>query len=172
MRWTTTVGLLAGLLAISGCVYGYRSVAVSGRYSTSSRPHGSYFCYDCHGYRYFDPYYDWCAEYGFRYRWSQHPQTLALYRERYVRIREVHPEYGRYRYKPGYRSSDRYRQDRDYEVWRDEDSRERSSKRSFERSRRRDRSESNPPRERDTSGKKQRKGDDRKSSSRRGGDLI
>jgi len=169
MRWTTSVGLIAGLLVLSGCVYGYRSVSVGGRYSTASRPSGSYFCYDCHGYRYFDPYYDWCANYGFRYRWAQHPQTLALYRERYVRIREVHPEYGRYRYRTGYRGSTRYREGRDYEAWRSEGARERSIERS---SRRRDGSESTPPRERGKSGKKQRKDGDRKSSPGRGGDMT
>jgi len=160
MRWTTSVGVVSVLLAISGCAVGYRSMTGSGRYSTASRPHGSYFCYDCHGYRYFDPYYDWCAGYGFRYPWNQHPQTLAVYRERYVRIREVHPEYGRYRYKPGYRSSGRYKEARNYEVWRAQDSRERSSEGS---TRRRDRSISDPPREQSKPGEKQPAGGDRKS---------
>jgi len=86
-------------------------------YSASSRPDNSYFCDDCHGYRYFDPYYDWCANHGFRYAWAAHPKVLGLYRERYVTIREHHPEYGRYRYQPGYRSSPRYREARDYEDW-------------------------------------------------------
>ena len=168
MRWTTSVGVVFVLLAISGCVYGYRSANISGRYSTASRPHGSYFCYDCHGYRYFDPYYDWCAGYGFRYRWNQYPKTLAVYRERYVRIREAHPEYGRYRYKPGYRNSGRYKEARDYEVWRDQDSRERSSERS---TRRRDRS-TDSPRDDGKPGEKQPVGGDRKSSPGRGGVSI
>ncbi len=118
MRWTRWMGIAAGLLTLAGCGYGYRMVAVQARYSTASRPHASYFCYDCHGYRYFDPYYDYCAGYGFRYRWSVHPQAVALYRDRYVRIKESHPDYGRYRYREGYRAAPRYRDPRDYEAWR------------------------------------------------------
>ena len=166
MRWTMAVGLGVGLVALSGCYYGYRSLGYSGRYSTSSRPHASYFCYDCHGYRYFDPYYDWCASYGFRYRWAQYPQVTSLYRERYVRIREAHPEYGRYRYRPEYRTSTRYREARDYENWRHEDSRGRSLGRSTHK---RDRSESNAPKDRGEPKKKQRKDGDRKSPAWRGG---
>lgn len=112
------MGLAAGLLGLSGCYYGYQAAYFGSPYSTASRPHASYFCYDCHGYRYFDPYYDWCASYGFRYAWTAHPQVVHLYRERYVRIRVQHPEYGRYRYQPGYRSSTRYREERDYDDWR------------------------------------------------------
>ena len=115
MRWTSWIGLAAGLLAASGCAVGYRQVVYGAPYSIASRPHASYFCYDCHGYRYFDPYYDWCANYGYRYVWAAHPQVVRLYRERYVRIREQHPEYGRYRYPPGYRSSPRYRDERLYD---------------------------------------------------------
>jgi hypothetical protein len=89
-----------------------------GRYSVASRPHASYYCYDCHGYRFFDPYYDWCTYYGFRYRWEAHPRVTQIYRERYVRIRESHPEYGRYQYRGDYRASLRYREARDYERWR------------------------------------------------------
>ncbi len=117
MRWTAAAGLLAALFGLSSCVYGYRTV-FGARYSTGSRPDASYYCYDCHGYRFFDPYYDWCAHYGFRYRWTDHPGVVTLYRARYVRIRETHPEYGRYRYRPGYRASTRYREERDYEAWR------------------------------------------------------
>ncbi|TMQ65301.1 MAG: hypothetical protein E6K78_07755 [Candidatus Eisenbacteria bacterium] len=116
MRWTTAVAagaLVAGLL---GCAAGYRSVFLG--YSVASRPHPSYFCYDCHGYRFFDPYYDWCVAYGFRYRWADYPGAVALYRERYVRIKESHPDYGRYRYRPGYRVQPRYLEGRDYESWR------------------------------------------------------
>src|SRR3990172_2540103 len=118
MRWTRAMGIAAGLLTLAGCGYGYRMVAVQARYSTASRPHASYFCYDCHGYRYFDPYYDYCANYGFRYRWSEHPQARVIYRDRYVRIKETHPDYGRYRYREGYRAGSRYREPRDYELWR------------------------------------------------------
>jgi hypothetical protein len=118
MRWTRATAVTAGLLALAGCGYGYRMIAVQARYSTDSRPHPSYFCYDCHGYRYFDPYYDYCVSYGFRYRWADHPQARVIYRDRYVRIKETHPEYGRYRYREGYRAATRYREPRDYERWR------------------------------------------------------
>jgi len=117
VRWTSWAGVAAGLLGLSGCYYGYQEAYQGSRYSVASRPHSTYFCYDCHGYRFFDPYYDWCAGYGFRYAWSTHPQAVRLYRERYVRIREQHPEYGRYRYTPGYRSLPRYRDERDYDRW-------------------------------------------------------
>jgi hypothetical protein len=119
MRGTRFVGAAAGLLLLSGCVYGYQSVAAREDYSPSGRPEASYYCYDCHGYRYFDPYYDWCVNYGFLYRWTEHPRARALYRSRYVRIKESHPDYGRYRYRDGYRSEERYRQSVDYERWRD-----------------------------------------------------
>ena len=95
MRWTGGVGLAVGALALSGCVYGYRTVSFGGRYSMDSRPDGSYYCYDCHGYRFFDPYYDYCSYYGFRYGWDEHPGAATVYRQRYVRIRQAHPEYGR-----------------------------------------------------------------------------
>ena len=114
MRWTAWVALLGSAMVLGGCFYGYGSM-VSASYSRSSRPHPSYYCYDCHGYRYFDPYYDYCVANGFRYRWSEHPQAVTLYRERYVRIRENHPDYGGYRYSPDYRSTSRYREDKRYE---------------------------------------------------------
>ena len=117
MRWSRWVVLAAAVFGGSGCYYGYSQVWFGSPYSMASRPHASYFCYDCHGYRYFDPYYDWCTSYGFRYAWSAHPQVVRIYRERYVRIREQHPEYGRYRYRPGSRSSPRYREERDYDRW-------------------------------------------------------
>lgn len=118
MRWTGWIAIVTGLLALAGCGYGYRMIGVQARYSTASRPDPSYFCYDCHGYRYFDPYYDYCSSRGFRYRWSDHPRSMVVYRDRYVRIKEAHPDYGRYRYKPGYRSAERYREPEDYESWR------------------------------------------------------
>jgi len=120
MRWTGWIAIAGGLLALVGCGYGYRTIVVQARYSTASRPDASYFCYDCHGYRYFDPYYDYCDGQGFRYRWADHPRAMIVYRDRYVRIREAHPDYGRYRYRSGYRSAERYRDPRDYESWRRE----------------------------------------------------
>ena len=35
-----------------------------------------------------------------------------------MRIKESHPDYGRYRYREGYRASERYREPQDYERWR------------------------------------------------------
>ena len=118
MRWTGWTAVGAGLLALAGCGYGYRAIGVQARYSTASRPDPSYFCYDCHGYRYFDPYYDYCDSRGFRYRWAAHPRSMIVYRERYVRIKEAHPDYGRYRYRKDYRSGETYREPPDYEAWR------------------------------------------------------
>ena len=120
MRWTGWIGIAAALLALAGCGYGYRAIVGQARYSTASRPDASYFCYDCHGYRYFDPYYDYCDGQGFRYRWADHPRSMVIYRARYVRIKEAHPDYGRHRYRPGYKSAERYRDPRDYESWRRE----------------------------------------------------
>lgn len=119
MAWTGWIAFAAVCVALAGCGYGYRMVVVQPRYSVAARPEGSYFCYDCHGYRYFDPYYDYCAGRGFRYAWAEHPATIALYRERYVRIKEEHPDYGRYQYRSGYRSESSYRDPRDYEPGRE-----------------------------------------------------
>ncbi|MBI1795812.1 MAG: hypothetical protein HYR74_02050 [Candidatus Eisenbacteria bacterium] len=119
MRWTGWAGVAAGLLGLAGCGYGYRFVALDARYAPEARPHASYFCYDCHGYRYFDPYYDYCAARGYRYEWSRHPEAVVVYRERYVGIRESHPDYGRYRYRNGYRATGGYRKPRSYEAERD-----------------------------------------------------
>jgi hypothetical protein len=158
MRWT---GIAAALLALAGCGYGYRMAAVSGRYSAGTRPDASYFCYDCHGYRYFDPYYDYCESYGFRYRWSSHPGVVGIYRTRYVRIKESHPDYGRYRYREGYRATPRYREPRDYEAWRG-GTREKPApgvsqdRKSGEREKQKEKLRDNPGR------KKDRKGDERK----------
>jgi hypothetical protein len=117
MRWTWLVGVAAGVLALSGCVYVYESAGMRPRYGYYDRPEPSYYCYDCHGYRYFDPYYDWCVRHGFRYAWVDHPQVIEVYRARYVRIKEQHPDYGRYRYRAGYREEPRYREPLDYDRW-------------------------------------------------------
>jgi hypothetical protein len=117
--WTRRVAAAAVLLALAGCSVGIRYAAVGAHDAAGARPHPSYYCYDCHGYRYFDPYYDWCAGYGFRYRWNRHPEVTGLYRARYLEIRETHPEYGRYRYRAGYRENRRYRQPPSYEGWKE-----------------------------------------------------
>ena len=120
MRWTRWAGLTGGLAIVAGCGFGFRTAPVTSHYSSQTRPEGSYFCYDCHGYRYFDPYYDYCNGYGFRYHWSRHPEAMAIYRERYVRIKESHPDYGSYRYREGYQTNPQYQEPRDYESWRTE----------------------------------------------------
>jgi hypothetical protein len=120
VHWTRWASLSAGMLGLAGCGYGYQMVSAQPRYSAASRPAGSYFCYDCHGYRYFDPYYDYCVARGYRYDWNRNPEAMAAYRERYVGIRENHPDYGRYRYREGYRASARYKDGGDYEAARGE----------------------------------------------------
>ena len=157
MRWTRWAGVSAGLLALSGCGYGYRMVAVQARYSTDSRPDASYFCYDCHGFRYFDPYYDYCVRYGFQYRWARHPQVVTIYRDRYVGIKESHPDYGRYRYRDGYRAEPRYHEPKDYEAWRSaEREKPRSSMTPGRKQKDREKDRDEPSRRKD------RKGDERK----------
>jgi len=119
VRWTQAAGAAAVLATLSGCAVLIETrYPVVERYDVAARPAQSYYCYDCHGYRYFDPYYDWCAARGFRYEWSRHPEAVAAYRERYVRIKEQNPSYGRYRYSAGYRGARRYQEPRDYEAWR------------------------------------------------------
>ncbi|KPJ59257.1 MAG: hypothetical protein AMJ46_11840 [Latescibacteria bacterium DG_63] len=81
------------------------------------RPHPKYFCYDCHGYRYFDPYYDYCAHFGFRMRWDRY-SSLRSYHRRYLpRIRRITPHFGEYKYKPGYRKDAQYKSPVDYNRW-------------------------------------------------------
>ena len=116
---TRRVAAAAVLFALAGCTAGIRYAAVDAHDAVLARPHPSYYCYDCHANRYFDPYYDCCAGYGFRYRWSGHPEVTRLYRARYLEIRERHPEYGRYRYRAGYRENRRYRHPPSYEGWKE-----------------------------------------------------
>jgi hypothetical protein len=119
VRWTQAAGAIAALALLPGCALwiGTR-YPVSAGYAHQGRPAPSYYCYDCHGYRYLDPYYDWCMAYGFRYDWNQHPEAVRVYRERYVRIKESNPSFGRYRYPADYRAQRRYREPRDYDSWR------------------------------------------------------
>jgi hypothetical protein len=119
VRWTQVTGVAVLFAVLPGCAIwvGSRSPAVSS-YASSERPSESYYCYDCHGNRYLDPYYDWCVGYGFRYAWDRHPETVRVYRERYVRIKEQNPSYGRYRYRAAYREQRRYREPQDYDSWR------------------------------------------------------
>jgi hypothetical protein len=107
------------LALLPGCAVWVESRYPARRaYDVDGRPVSSYYCYDCHGYRYFDPYYDWCVSYGFRYTWDRHPEAVAAYRAHYVRIKEQNPSYGRYRYRVDYRGARRYREPPDYDSWR------------------------------------------------------
>ena len=118
MRRTRWAGLAAMLCALSGCVYGAYQLGSTPRYATASRPDPSYFCYDCHGERYFDPYYDWCTRYDFHYDWGRRPRVVALYRSRYLRLKEADRRIGRYNYPEDHRVERRYREPRDYDSWR------------------------------------------------------
>ena len=119
MRWTQAAGAAVLLAMLPGCAAWVASrYPAAATYSSAGRPVSSYYCYDCHGYRYLDPYYDWCAGYGFRYAWGDHPEAVRVYRERYVRIKQQNPSYGRYRYPAEYRGQRRYREPPDYDSWR------------------------------------------------------
>jgi hypothetical protein len=119
MRWTQIAGAAAVLVALPGCAVWLESrTPVPASYAVGARPVPSYYCYDCHGDRYLDPYYDWCAGHGFRYAWDRHPEAIRVYRERYVRIKEQNPSYGRYRYPAEYRGQRRYQEPTDYDSWR------------------------------------------------------
>ena len=113
VRW---VAAAIVLLALSGCVYALRGAGVQ-RYAWEWT---GYWCDvgNLSEYRYVDPYYDWCAGYGFRYDWGRHPRVITLYRERYLALRREHREFGRYTYPRDYRRLRRYREPLDYEAWR------------------------------------------------------
>ncbi len=119
MTRTRSLALLFALALLPGCAAWIESRGPAGpAYDVAGRPTSTYYCYDCHGYRYFDPYYDWCVGYGFRYAWDRHPETVGAYRQRYLRIKEQNPSYGRYRYRGDYRAARRYREPLDYDAWR------------------------------------------------------
>jgi len=119
VRWTQAAGAALLLAVLPGCAaWVMTSYPGAMAYSSAGRPVPSYYCYDCHGYRYLDPYYDWCAGYGFRYAWNDHPEAIRVYRDRYVRIKAKNPSFGRYRYPTEYRGQRRYRVPRDYDSWR------------------------------------------------------
>jgi hypothetical protein len=119
VRWTQVAVALAALALLPGCAVWVGSrYPGTASYAAAGRPVPSYYCYDCHGYRYLDPYYDWCAGYGFRYAWDRHPEAVRVYRERYVRIKAQNPSFGRYRYPTEYRGQRRYREPQDYDSWR------------------------------------------------------
>jgi len=111
------IGWLAVLALVSGCTYASTALRPEPRFYAAGRPDPSYYCYDCHGYRYFDPYYDWCPNYGFAFSWQRHPQLTRIYRERYVALKVRDRQLGRWRYPDGYRASRRFREPRDYDTW-------------------------------------------------------
>ena len=68
-------------------------IAVAGPgHPATGRPHPSDYCYDCHGYRYFDADYDWCVGDGFDDGRGRHPEVTTLERARCLGIRESDPE--------------------------------------------------------------------------------
>jgi len=111
------VQVLAALVLVAGCAYAVRSSSPTAAYWSANRPVAGYYCYDCHGYRYFDPYYDWCPNYGFVYHWERSPQAVQIYRERYVALKSTDRRLGRLRYPEGYRATRRYREPASYDVW-------------------------------------------------------
>jgi hypothetical protein len=81
-----------------------------------ARPHSSYYCYDCHGYTYFDPYYDYCMNFGFRIDWGHQAPLWRYYTRHHDTIawKMGHPQY---RYKYDYREGPRYKRSMNYEQW-------------------------------------------------------
>jgi hypothetical protein len=116
---------VAAVLFPGGCVaYAHATLSIvvdtegyRGHHGYYARPHPQYYCYDCHGYSYFDPYYDYCVYYGFRFRWDSYPSMRRYYREHYPVIVKRTPHYGEYEYKPDYRRDSRYGKPPDYETW-------------------------------------------------------
>ncbi len=82
-----------------------------------ARPYSGYFCYDCHGYTYFDPYYDYCMHFGFRIDWGHRTPLWRYYNRHHdtIVMRMGHPTY---RYKYDYREGPRYKGPVRYEQWR------------------------------------------------------
>jgi len=116
---------VAALPFVGGCVaYVHTTLPIvidtegyHGHRGYYARPHPQYYCYDCHGYAYFDPYYDYCIHYGFRFRWDSYPSLRRYYREHYPVIVKKTPHYGEYKYKPDYRRNRSYQKPPDYETW-------------------------------------------------------
>jgi len=87
-----------------------------------ARPHSSYYCYDCHGYTYFDPYYDYCVNFGFRVDWGHHTPLWRYYNRHHDTI-VMKMGYPAYRYKYDYREGPRYKRSVNYEQWKKTDGR-------------------------------------------------
>jgi hypothetical protein len=117
--------VVAAVPLVSGCIAHVHTrfpVVFHARYH-NYRPHPRYYCYDCHGYRYFDPYYDFCDHFGFRFRWDRYSSLRDYHRRHYRRIRRVTPHFGEYKYKPDYRRHPMYKRPLDYEKWKRTDGR-------------------------------------------------
>lgn len=115
---------VVGLPVLGGCIaYVHSSFPIvigSGGYGYHDyygNPHPQYYCYECHGYRYFDPYYDYCVYYGFRFNWNTHPSLRRYYRERHDVIVRDTPNFGDYKYKSNYRQEPNYTRPPDYQSW-------------------------------------------------------
>ena len=111
-RGTRAAAVLAGLvgvgLAAAGCA-GFYAESVRVAYLDGGRPHPAYYCADCHGVAYFDPYYDVCLEYGYFFDWRYQPDVRRVWRRDYVAIRRAYPNVGRFHYRPRYREEVRAR---------------------------------------------------------------
>jgi hypothetical protein len=122
---------VAALPAIVGCVayvHGGFPIVIGSRHPYyydhyyHARPHSSYFCYDCHGYTYFDPYYDYCVNFGFRIDWRHHTPLWRYYSRHHDRI-VIKRGFPQYRYKYDYREGPRYKGPVNFEQWRKTDGR-------------------------------------------------
>ena len=110
--------LLGVVLSTSlGCMAIIHHRHYTPRYNAHARPFPKYYCYDCHGYDYFEPYYDFCVHYGFVFRWDQCRSCRSYYERHYVKIRKAHPRKRVYKYKRDYTRDRRYREPADYDVW-------------------------------------------------------
>jgi hypothetical protein len=116
---------IAAVPILGGCIaYVHTSLPIvigtedyHGYHGYYGRPHSQYYCYDCHGYTYFDPYYDYCVHYGFRFSWSSYPSLRRYHREHYPLIVKNTPHFGEYKYKADYRRNPKYERPPDYQTW-------------------------------------------------------
>ena len=118
---------VVALPALVGCVayvQGAFPIVIGSPHSYyhNARPHSSYYCYDCHGYTYFDPYYDYCANFGFRIDWGRQTPLWRYYTRHYDTI-VTRTGYPQYRYKYDYREGPRYKRSVNYERWKQTDGR-------------------------------------------------
>lgn len=131
-----TSGLSRGLLLVcavtlplvaGGCVaYIHTRVPIvvgAGPHYYHGRPHRNYVCYDCHGYTYFDPYYDFCVQYGFRVNWDRSTSLYKYYWRNRAAIRTKPGWSSKYKYRADYRFAPKYKTPTDYETWKKTDGR-------------------------------------------------